>query len=43
MRFSAAARTKADLELLDTAPHRLAVAVRSAASGEVQSRAAESG
>jgi hypothetical protein len=40
---AAIAHTKADLDLLDTAPHRLAVAVRSAASGEVESRPAESG
>jgi hypothetical protein len=40
---AAIAHTKADLELLDTAPHRLAAAVRSAASVEVQSRQAESG
>jgi DNA-binding PadR family transcriptional regulator len=41
---AAIAHTKADLELLDTAPHRLAaVAVRSVASGEVQPRSAKSG
>jgi DNA-binding PadR family transcriptional regulator len=41
---AAIAHTKADLELLDSAPHRLAaVAVRSVASGEVQPRSAKSG
>ena len=40
---AAIAHTKADLELLDTAPGRLAAAVRPAAASEAEVRSAESG